>query len=117
MIFRIVVVGLKSVKNLVRCRQFYLVFHRVLYIVIFFFNIHLCDQFIIRIGIDIRAFLAVYCMRQLHATICLFSKYFQVLYIFAQIFKYFSFFCPILPFFCLFWPFSGNLHACPYFLE
>ena len=31
---------------------------------------------------------------RLHATICPFSKYFQILYIFAQIFKYFAISCP-----------------------
>ena len=32
----------------------------------------------------------------------LFSKYFQILYIFSQIFKYFVFLCPFLNFFALF---------------
>ena len=39
----------------------------------------------------------------LHAVACPFSKYLQILYIFAQIFKHFvlfqHFFCPFLPFF------------------
>ena len=48
--------------------------------------------------------LAVYCMRLSHTITCPFSKYFQVLYIFAQIFKYFSFFLK-------------NHNSCPYFLE
>ena len=42
-------------------------------------------------------FLAVYCVRQSHINISSFSKYFQILYIFAQIFK--CFFALFLPFF------------------
>ena len=38
---------------------------------------------------------------------CPFSKYFQILYIFAQIFKYFALFCP----------FSEKSHACLYVLH
>ena len=34
--------------------------------------------------------LAVYCVRLSHAITCPFSKYFQILYIFAQISKYFT---------------------------
>ena len=56
-------------------------------------------------------FLAVYCVQQSHAITCPFSKYFQILYIFAQISKYFALF---KHFFC---PFLGKSHACPYFLE
>ena len=48
------------------------------------------------------------------AITCRFSKYFQILHIFAQIFKYFALFCLFLTFFC---PFSEKLHACPYFVE
>ena len=56
--------------------------------------------------------LAVYCMQLSHATIaCPFSKYFQILYIFAQIFKYFALF---QHFFVLF---LKNCYPCPYFLE
>ena len=36
--------------------------------------------------------LAVYCLQLSHAITCHFSKYFQILYIFAQIFKYFAIF-------------------------
>ena len=49
-----------------------------------------------------------YCMR------CPFSKYFQILFIFAQIFKYFALFCHFLTFFC---PLFEKPHPCPYFLE
>ena len=38
--------------------------------------------------------LAVYCVQLSHAITCPFSKYYQVVYIFAQIFKYFALFCP-----------------------
>ena len=56
-------------------------------------------------------FLAVYCVQQLHAIACPFSKHLQILYIFAQISK------NILPFLTYFSLFSGKSHACPYFLE
>ena len=36
--------------------------------------------------------LAVSCLRKSHTWDCSFSKYFQILYIFAQIFKYFALF-------------------------
>ena len=58
------------------------------------------------------SFLANYCVQ--YVITCRFSKYFQILYIFAQIFKYFALFNIFLTFFCLF---SEKSHACPYFLE
>ena len=54
--------------------------------------------------------LAVYSVQLSHTITYLFSKYFQILYIF----------CPFLPFlniFLLFCPFSEKSHVCPYFLE
>ena len=55
--------------------------------------------------------LAVYCVRLSHAITFLFSKYFQILYIFAQIFKYFVLFELFL---C---SFSEKSHPCSYFAE
>ena len=43
--------------------------------------------------------LAIYCVQLLHAITCPFTKYFQILYIYAQIFKYLILFCPFLLFF------------------
>ena len=54
-----------------------------------------------------RAFSAVYCVRLSHAITCPFSKYLQMLYIFAQILKYFALFCSFQTF--PFWPF-----ICPF---
>ena len=54
--------------------------------------------------------LPVHCVQLLLAIIWPFSKYFQILHIFAQIFKYFALFN-------IFCPFSENLHPCPYFQE
>ena len=54
---------------------------------------------------------AVYCMQLSHTVTCPFSKYFQILYIFAEIFKCFSLF---QHFFALF---LKNHNPCPYFQE
>ena len=51
--------------------------------------------------------LAVSCMQKSHRWSCPFSKYFQILCIFAQIFKYLGLFCP----------FSEKSHACLFFLK
>ena len=40
-----------------------------------------------------------YCTQLLHGITCPFSKYFQILYIFAQIFKYFALFQHLFTFF------------------
>ena len=45
-----------------------------------------------------RAYSNCFMRAKLHAWGCPFSKYSQVLYIFAQTFKYFANFCPFLPF-------------------
>ena len=42
--------------------------------------------------VKIGSILAVYSVQLSHAITCLFSKYFQILYIFEQIFKYFALF-------------------------
>ena len=51
--------------------------------------------------------LAVSCLRKSHTWDCSFSKYFQILYIFAQIFKYLLFFALFL----------SELHTCRYVLH
>ena len=49
-------------------------------------------------------------LRAIIAITCPFSKYFQILHLFAQIFEYFALFCPFYIFFC---PFSekNRMHA------
>ena len=67
-----------------------------------------------RIITSCSAFVTTYTASSGSLSPALFSKYFQILYIFAQIFKYVALFCPFLTLFC---PFSEKLDACPYFLE
>ena len=55
--------------------------------------------------------LAVYCIQLMHTVTCPFSKYFQILYIFAQIFKYFALSQHFLALFL------KNRYPFPYFLE
>ena len=55
--------------------------------------------------------LAVYCIQLMHTVTCPFSKYFQILYIFAQIFKYFALSQHFLALFL------KNPYPFPYFLE
>ena len=59
------------------------------------------------------AILAVYCMWLLHAITCPFSKYCQILYIFAQIFKYFAFICSFFDIFHPFLPFFWKIACMP----
>ena len=49
--------SLGFVQEQVQVQNYYLSYHKVLYFVPFFFNIHLCDQFIIMSDIDMANFL------------------------------------------------------------